>query len=120
MMTKLNGIFENVVEFPDAAAMRRFASLVGLDDTKELLLKEAMLLADATILEKWSRSHYGEHVAIAETFRERHPLFIFAGDVGCGKTALAESFGDALARKLDLPVVLYSLSLTARGTVAGG
>ena len=41
---------------------------------------------------------------------------MFAGDVGCGKTALAESFGCDLADSLDLPVFLYRLKLTARGS----
>ena len=115
-----NGIFEEVVEFPDSRAMKRFAALVGLDSMKEQLTKEAMLLVDPTLLEQWSRSHYGASLAITDGFRERTPLFIFAGDVGCGKTALAESFGDPLARRLGLPVVLYSMSLNARGTGAVG
>ena len=41
---------------------------------------------------------------------------MFAGDVGCGKSALAESFGCDLAETLDLPVFLYRLKLTARGS----
>ena len=42
------GIFEEVREYPDAAAARRFASLVGLDVMKERLLKEARLRLGAT------------------------------------------------------------------------
>ena len=49
-------------------------------------------------------------------FTDRAPLFVFAGDVGCGKTALAESFGCDLADSLNLPVFLYRLKLTARGS----
>ena len=41
---------------------------------------------------------------------------MFAGDVGCGKTALAESFGCDLADTLNLPVFLYRLKLSARGS----
>lgn len=119
-MNAQNGIFEEVVEYPDTHAMRQFASLVGLDDVKEHLIKEAMLLVDHTLIEKWSKSHYSECLPIIDTFRDRSSLFIFAGDVGTGKTALAESMGDPLARKLDLPVMLYRLSLTARGTGAVG
>jgi hypothetical protein len=40
----------------------------------------------------------------------------FAGDVGTGKTALAERFGDAVAQDIDLRVTLFFLSLNARGT----
>jgi len=38
-MTETTGMFEEVREFPDPAAARRFSGLVGLDDVKERLLK---------------------------------------------------------------------------------
>jgi AAA+ superfamily predicted ATPase len=53
-------------------------------------------------------------------FRDRPPLFVFAGDVGTGKTMLAETFGDAVAREAEIGVTLYALSLNARGTGAVG
>jgi len=120
-MTEGNvGIFEEVREFPDPSASRRFASLVGLDEMKERLLKEARLLLDFGSLTDWSKKHYGRKVKIVELFQDRPPLFIFAGDVGTGKTALAETFGDAIARDSNMRVMLYSLSLNARGTGAVG
>ena len=114
------GIFEEVREFPDPSAARRFASLVGLDEMKDRLLKEARLLLDPDSLLAWSTKHHHQRIRLVEFFRDRPPLFIFAGDVGTGKTALAETFGDAVAREADLRVTLYSLSLNARGTGAVG
>jgi SpoVK/Ycf46/Vps4 family AAA+-type ATPase len=114
------GIFEEVREFPDPSAARRFAGLVGLDDKKDRLLKEARLLLDPDSLVAWSTKHHGRKAAIINLFRDRPPLFIFAGDVGTGKTALAETFGDAVAREADIRIALYALSLTARGTGAVG
>jgi SpoVK/Ycf46/Vps4 family AAA+-type ATPase len=114
------GIFEEVREYPDPSAARRFSSLVGLDDMKERLLKEARLLFDSESLAEWSRKHHRQKLRVVEFFRDRPPLFIFAGDVGTGKTALAETFGDAVARDADIRVTLYSLSLNARGTGAVG
>ena len=114
------GIFEEVREYPDPEAARRFASLVGLDEMKQRLLKEARLLLDSSSLNDWARTHYGKKVKIVELFQNRPPLFIFAGDVGTGKTALAETFGDAVARDANMRVMLYSLSLNARGTGAVG
>lgn len=115
-MTETTGIFEEVREFPDPAAARRFAGLVGLDEVKERLLKEARLLLDPASLDTWSQTHHGHKLRLIEFFRDRPPLFIFSGDVGTGKTALAETFGDAVARDIDLRVTLFSLSLNARGT----
>jgi AAA+ superfamily predicted ATPase len=114
------GIFEEVREYPDPAAARRFASLVGLDEMKDRLLKEARLLLDPESLSAWSAKHHRQKLRLLDFFRDRPPLFIFAGDVGTGKTALAETFGDAVAREADLRVTLYSLSLNARGTGAVG
>ena len=114
------GIFEEVKEFPDPSAARRFASLVGLDEMKELLLKEARLLLDPESLTAWSKQFHHKKTKIVGLFEDRPPLFIFAGDVGTGKTALAETFGDAVARDAKSGVTLYALSLNARGTGAVG
>lgn len=120
MNTEHTGIFEEVREFPDPTAARRFAGLVGLDPMKQRLLKEARLLLDPESLADWSQKHHRQKIKVAEFFRDRPPLFIFAGDVGTGKTALAETFGDAVAREAGIAVMLYALSLNARGTGAVG
>jgi len=114
------GVFDEVRSLPDPTAARRFEALVGLDTTKRHLLKEARLLLDPKALEAWAERHHRSKPSILATFRDRPPLFIFAGDVGTGKTALAESFGDPIARELGVGVMLYCLSLTARGTGAVG
>lgn len=120
MNNELSGIFDEVRNFPDPSAQRRFTGLVGLEATKARLLKEATLLIDPTALKKWAERHHRGGARITEYFRDRAPLFLFAGDVGTGKTALAESVGDAIARTTGMEVVLYGLSLTARGTGAVG
>ncbi|MBZ5506003.1 MAG: ATP-binding protein [Acidobacteriia bacterium] len=113
-------IFEEVREFPDPTAARRYAALVGLDHMKERLLKEARLLFDPESLTAWSSKHHRRKTRLVDFFRDRPPLFIFAGDVGTGKTALAETFGDAVAREANMRLVLFALSLNARGTGAVG
>ncbi len=114
------GIFEEVQEYPNPTAARRFASLVGLGETKDRLLKEARLLLDPESLAGWSTKHHRRKIKILDFFRDRPPLFIFAGDVGTGKTILAETFGDAVAREANIGITLYALSLNARGTGAVG
>ena len=114
------GIFEDIKEFPDPDARRRYVSLVGLDEAKGRLLKESQLILNPDALAAWSQQHHGCQLPLVETFRDRPGLFLFAGDVGTGKTALAETFGDAIARSADITVTLYSLSLTTRGTGAVG
>jgi AAA+ superfamily predicted ATPase len=120
MSTESQGIFEPTTEFPDPQAKKRYDRLVGLDHIKARLLKEARILLNPELLDSWSKRHHQIRIALVEKYKERSPLFIFGGDVGTGKTELAETFGDQIARQEDISVTLYSLSLSARGTGAVG
>jgi len=94
----------------------RYSRLVGLNASKERLRREARLLVDPNRLQQWAAQHHEPDIPALDLIADRAPLFVFAGDVGVGKTALAESFGCDLADELDLPVFLYRLKLTARGS----
>jgi AAA+ superfamily predicted ATPase len=115
-MSALEDLFHPVVELPEEVRAERYRRLIGLDDIKDELRREAALLADPSRLEAWAKEHHGDNLAALALFRDRAPLFVFAGDVGAGKTALAESFGCEIADTLDVPVYLYRLKLTARGS----
>jgi len=67
------------------------------------------------LLDEWSNKHYKKGIKLLDIFRRKPALFIFSGDVGTGKTSLAETFGEALARQEKLAVYLYRLSLKSRG-----
>jgi len=109
-------LFEPSRDFPDPEAAARYAQLVGLDSVKELLHKEALLRLDPGRLAEWSRKHHGHQIAALRYFRDRPPLFVFAGDVGTGKTQLAETFGDRVATEMGLQVAMRKLTLNARGS----
>ncbi|MER5494973.1 AAA family ATPase [Streptomyces anulatus] len=115
-MTSQDDLFHPVIELPDHTRRARYDRLVGLDDVKLRLRKEALLLADPTRLQVWAESFHQGRVAALDLFTDRAPLFVFAGDVGSGKSALAESFGCDLADQLNLPVFLYRLKLATRGS----
>lgn len=119
-MTHPTGLFETVTELPDRDAKRRYDALVGLDPVKDRLSKEAQLLLDPSALDRWSKAHHGQRLAVCDAFADRPPMFLLAGDVGTGKTALAETFGDQVARSMDVTVLLYRLSLASRGSGAVG
>ncbi|MGH3795646.1 MAG: AAA family ATPase [Pseudonocardiaceae bacterium] len=115
-MNDQDDLFHPVIELPEPTRHARYRRLVGLDETKDCLRKEAMLLADPNRLQRWAHAHHGDDVPALTLFTDRAPLFVFAGDVGSGKTALAESFGCDLAETLNLPVFLYRLQLATRGS----
>jgi SpoVK/Ycf46/Vps4 family AAA+-type ATPase len=108
-------LFERRAVYPDFEYQERFARLVGLDDHKSRLVKILGLLTNRNGLEKWLTRHHPEAGPLLDTVLRRPPLVILAGDVGSGKTELAETVGDAVARAEDIAITLYPLSLSARG-----
>jgi AAA+ superfamily predicted ATPase len=116
-VTLSNELFHPVIELPEPVRQARYDRLVGLDSHKRRLRKEAILLTDPRRLQTWAERHHpGSDLAALVLFADRAPLFVFAGDVGSGKSALAESFGCDLAEQLNMPVYLYRLKLAARGS----
>lgn len=113
-------LFEDIIGLPDAEAKERFERLVGVDEIKERLIKEARILLNPELLEEWSKKHHKKVIPIVRTFQDRASLFIFAGDIGTGKTTLAETFGDSVARQEKISVTLFRLSLNTRGRGAVG
>lgn len=115
-----DGLFAAVEAFPDDRAQERFARLVGIDDIKRRLVAEAHVLLDPTIVETWSTKSHGTVIPAAKDLASRTALVILAGDVGTGKTELAETVGDQLSREAGVKVTLFPLSLSARGHGAVG
>lgn len=119
-MVSAEGLFAAVDEFPNDHAQERYGALVGLEETQRRLIAQAAILLDPTIVSKWSHEHYGRDIGAVADVLQRTPLIVLAGDVGTGKTELAETVGDPIARQMGVPVELYPLSLTARGDGAVG
>jgi SpoVK/Ycf46/Vps4 family AAA+-type ATPase len=113
-------LFEAVVEFPDNGARTRYDSLVGLGEIKRRLVNEAHILLDPDALDRWAKTFHGRALPANAALTGRPPMFLFAGDVGTGKTALAETFGDTIARTWKNSIFLFRLSLSSRGSGAVG
>lgn len=108
-------LFEEIVEFPDPEMLGLYHSLVGLDEAKLRLTKEAGIMLNPDGFDQWVARFHGFGCRIFDDFLRRPPLFIFAGDVGTGKSALAKSFGAEFAKTNKASVSLYPLSLESRG-----
>lgn len=111
----LDELFERRVSFPDFEPQERLARLVGLDDQKDRLTKVLGLLVNPFGLQEWAEKYHPQARAAIDTVLRRPPLAVLAGDVGCGKTELAETIGDAVARQEGIDITLYPLSLATRG-----
>lgn len=111
----LDELFERRNTFPDFEPQERLARLVGLDEQKDRLSKILGLLVNPYGIEEWANKHHPNAHAAVDTVLRRPPLVVLAGDVGAGKTELAETIGDAVARQEDIDITLYPLSLATRG-----
>lgn len=111
----LDDLFEPRITYPDSDPQERLARLVGLDDHKVRLTKILSLLVNPTGLEAWVKRHHPGADGFLNTVLRRPPLVVLAGDVGSGKSELAETIGDAVARQEKIDVTLFPLSLSTRG-----
>ena len=108
-------LFERSISYPDIDARDRLAQLVGLDEHKSCLVKILGLLINQAGLEAWARKHYPGKRTLINIVLRRPPLIILAGEVGSGKTELAETIGDTVARQENVDITLLPLSLASRG-----
>jgi len=115
--TSVDKLFDRLVEFPDMGAMSRYNSLIGIDEAKTRLEKLLGLLISPQSLMEWKQKYHPGADKLIERLLRRPPLVILAGDVGTGKTELGETIGDAVSRRSDrVPITLYPMSLSARGS----
>lgn len=107
--------FEEVVELPNKEYKERFDRLVGLDDLKNHIQKEAAIIVAPEMLNGWSRKYHQKPLKVLDAFKDRYPFFIFEGDVGTGKTEFATTFGNGLAEFTRKQVLVARMSMKSRG-----
>ena len=108
-------LFEPIINYPDPEFRGRLELLVGLDDTKEKIKKILGLLVNPNGVKQWADTYHKGAGSILNFVTRRPPLIVLAGDVGSGKSELAYTIGDAVARQEGIDVELYPLSLATRG-----
>lgn len=108
-------IFEQPITFPDPDIQDRLNALVGLDNYKERLAKVLAVLIHPASLENWGKKHHKEAKRWLDLMQRRPPLVVLEGDVGCGKTELATTIGDLVAREQKVEITLLPISLKTRG-----
>lgn len=108
-------IFEEAYEYPDSEFKDRLNNLIGIDDHKNQLTKLLSLLIDPKALGIWIEKYHPNAKKTLSKILRRPPLIILEGDVGSGKTELASTIGDRVARENNIGVILLPLSLSSRG-----
>lgn len=109
-------VLSTPVSFPSGEAEGRLSQLVGLDDHIQSLTRDLRLIFDPDMVDAWSEKHYGTLLPAVKLVHDAVPLIVFEGDVGTGKTALAEVIGQRVAVEGGYGVHLVKMSTQVRGT----
>lgn len=115
MSEPITNLFERTTNFPDPDANRRLQRLIGMEDKIKRLANMLGVLVNPQGLNDWIQKHHSDATALLDTVLRRPPLIILNGDVGSGKTELAETIGDLVARQEKIEIELLPLSLSSRG-----
>lgn len=108
-------LFEQVITYPDFEYQERLNELVGIDEQKDQLTKILSLLVNPSGIEEWAKKHHNGAYKVINFVLKRPPLVVLEGDVGSGKSELATTIGDAVARQEKIEISLLPLSLSTRG-----
>lgn len=111
----LNSIRLHETKHPNDVAAGHYDGLIGIDDQKAEILDCLLNVLDPDRLTRWRKEHHPRGLPLVKRLEGRPPLVILAGEVGCGKTALATSVGTPLAAKLDARVVALETPSDIRG-----
>lgn len=109
-------IFDSEIALPNDTLAKREKGLLGFDQRYVRVHDQLRLLLNVGALGDWNRKHHGGKLALCDLVAEQYPLVIFHGDVGTGKTAMAECIANRLvaeARSSDS--MLFKLSNRVRG-----
>ena len=110
-------IFDSETLVPDEVLAHRAAMLLGFQQRYDRVHDQLRLLLSADKLADWSNRHHRRNLPICELVADQYPLVVFHGDVGTGKTAMAECIANRLlteARSED--ATIFRLSNRVRGS----
>ena len=110
-------IFDREDSLPDSELTAKEQTLLGFDSRYERVSKQLRLLLRMDELDDWNQKHHGGKLTLNTLVGEQYPLVIFHGDVGTGKTVMAECIANRLVDESKTEdAVLFKLSTRVRGS----
>lgn len=100
---------------PNKQAQKDFDNLFGIDSIKQELLRSLLLILDFQRVDGWVKQYHPKADDFLKDLIGTQKLVILSGEVGCGKTMLANSIGTLLANKLDQKVLSLESPTNIRG-----
>ena len=109
--------FQNDISLPDDSLALKERTLLGFETRYARVSDQLRLLQSVEELNAWNKRCHGGMLGLCALVSEQHPLAIFHGDVGTGKTVMAECIANRLAREARTEdSVLFKLSNRVRGS----
>jgi SpoVK/Ycf46/Vps4 family AAA+-type ATPase len=112
-----SAIFDSETVVPDDTLTQREGTLLGFAARYAKVRDQLRLILNAGELDAWSRKHHRTRLPICDRLAEQYPLIIFHGDVGTGKTVMAECIANRLmVESRTEEAMLFRLSTRVRGS----
>lgn len=103
------------VSHPNSQSKQDFENLFGIDQIKRDLLLSLQFMLDTGKVDRWISKYRVKSDAYLCSVISNQRLVILSGDVGCGKTMLANSVASPLAELIDSKVLCLESPTNVRG-----
>lgn len=101
---------------PSKEAKQAYDSLIAIDEQKDMLLTNLEMLYNQRKLDVWKATFHPKGLPVLLHVGQSTPLVILSGEVGCGKTALANSIGTPLSERLETKIITLETPSNIRGS----
>ena len=92
-------IFDSEVLLPDDDLAARSKTLLGFDARYERVKNQLHLLLHMDEIQVWNQKYYKGQLILGTLVADQYSLVIFHGDVGTGKTVMAECMANKLVEE---------------------
>lgn len=103
------------IELPSANIETVCRTLIGFEQRYQSIKKHLIVALLPEKVKEWSKRFHSQVIPLCDVIRQRHPLFLFSGDVGTGKTITAECVANRFTGEMDKDGFLLKLSTRVRG-----
>lgn len=112
-----SNIFDSEVILPDELLTQRSATLLGFEQRYQRVRNQLRLLLHMDQIKTWNEENHGGKLILGNLVADQYPLAIFHGDVGTGKSAMAECIANKLIEESRTEdSLLFKLSNRVRGS----
>ena len=109
-------VFTSKTNLPNTYLTEKARTLLGFDARYQRIKKQLELLLRINELDVWNKNHHKGFLSLITLIKEQYPLVVFCGDVGTGKSAMAECFANRLIEEAkSADSILFKLSNRVRG-----